>query len=272
MRPARETDFVLEYASHAPLALALERSLECRLLSRFVFQRPVLDVGCGDGLFAKVLFGPAMVDEGVDPDPAELARARRRNAYLHLHQAEGQALPLPDASTATVISNSTLEHIVELDAVLREVRRVLRPGGTLFATVPTDRFDRYSSVSRLLEALGLFGAAASFRGFYDRFWRHYHFYPPEGWAIRMKAAGLRVVEVVEYDSPSRCMLHDLLVPLALPAFVVKKTLGRFFLFPGLRRTTVRLLRGTLPRDRVDPLPAGTGGLVLLRAVNDSESL
>lgn len=262
-----DRDFVAEYASLAPLALALERSLECQILSRYAFERPVLDLGCGDGCFVEVLFGRGChIEHGLDPDPTELERARRRGVYGRLHQAYGDAIPLADASVATVITNSTLEHIPDLDPVLREMRRVVVPGGSVFASVPTHLFDRYAFASRTLEAFGLRSLAARFRRFYDRFWRHYHFYPPSEWVARFEAAGFRVVEVVEYGSPTRCTIHDLLVPPALPAYLVKRARGRYFMVPRLRRALVRAVRSLLPANRSETLPTGTGGLVFLRAV------
>lgn len=265
-------DFVAEYVSRSPLALALERALECRILSRYTFERPVLDLGCGDGSFVEALFGSeARIEHGLDPDVRELERARGRGIHQRLHQASGDTIPLPDASVRTVITNSTLEHIPDLDPVLREIHRILQPGGSVFATLPTDLFDRYSFVSRVLERLGARALAASFRSLYDTFWRHYHFYPPARWVARFEAAGFQVLEVVEYGSRARCTIHDLLVPLALPAHLVKKWSGRYFLVPPLRRTLVRAARSVLPADRSETLAPGTGGLVCVRAMRPDPS-
>ncbi|MBI4349170.1 MAG: hypothetical protein HY553_20195, partial [Elusimicrobia bacterium] len=114
--------------------------------------------------------------------------------------------------------------------------------------------------------LGAGTLAASFRSFYDSFWRHYHFHAPARWAARFEAAGLQVLEVTEYGSRDRCTFHDLLVPLALPAHLVKTWSGRYFLLPALRRWVVRLARSLLPADRPETVLPGTGGLVCIRAV------
>jgi SAM-dependent methyltransferase len=267
VRARRDRDFIREYVLQAPLALALERALECRLLADYPLERPVLDLGCGDGRFVEILYGATQpIDYGLDADPAEIARAARRGVYATLLTASATAIPLPDASVATVVSNSTLEHIRPLREVLAEVVRVLRPSGTLLITVPTDRFDRYSVAYRALHGLRLRGLAERFRVCYDRFWRHYHFYRPAEWRAILEESGLRVAEVAEYDSALRCAAHDALVPFALPAFFAKKVFDQYVLFPRLRSLAVGLVRPLLPRDRTDRLVPGQGGLVFLRAV------
>jgi ubiquinone/menaquinone biosynthesis C-methylase UbiE len=72
-------------------------------------------------------------------------------------------MPFKDECMATVISNSAMEHMPPLDSVLAEIHRVLRPGGSLCMTVPTDKFDRYPVVYRLLAGSGLAAAAERFR-------------------------------------------------------------------------------------------------------------
>ena len=264
--PRSERDFVYEYARRAPLALALERALECRLLAAHPLCRPVLDIGCGDGLFAEILYGPhALIEYGLDIDPQESARAAARGAYRTVFTGSATAIPLPDESVSSVLSNSTLEHILPLDAVLDEIARVLRHGGEAYITVPTHRFDRYAVIYRLLDAVRLHALAERFRCFYDRFWRHHHFYAPDEWRARLEERGLAVSEVVEYDTALRCAVHDALVPLAFPAFLLRKVIGRYVVLPAVRGAVARLVRRALPADRVDPLPPGSGGLVMLRA-------
>jgi SAM-dependent methyltransferase len=265
LRARGDRDFVAEYAFRAPLALALERAMECAQYVGHDLERPVLDVGCGDGTFAEVLFGPDQVDHGLDPDPLELARARARRMYRELHQASGADVPLASGSIGTAMSNSTLEHIRDLDPVLREIHRVLRPGGRLFITVPTDKFAEYSALYRLLSAVGLRREAERFRHGYDAFWRHYNQHSPAEWRALLERSGFTVDKVVEYDPPHRCTIHDLLVPLAFPAYVMKKLIGRYFAFPALRHALVRVARPLLPRSEGTAVRPGTGGLVFLIA-------
>lgn len=222
------------YLAVAPLALATERLLECGILRAQPFERPILDLGCGDGLFAGVLFAEP-IDLGVDVDPAEADRARRAGAYDEVLACPGDSIPRPDESIRTIFSNSVLEHIPELDPVLSECRRLLVPGGRFFVTVPTDRFERYSAPALLLEGLGLGRQAARYRAFYNRFWRHFHAYDEAGWRARFEAAGFRVVEQRAYDPGPLATFCDMMLPLALPALVARRILGRWIAAPPIRR-------------------------------------
>jgi ubiquinone/menaquinone biosynthesis C-methylase UbiE len=108
----------------------------------------VLDLGCGTGdvaLLAKQRQPEARV-VGLDPDARALARARakaaRAGVEIELERGFGDALPFADASFERVVSALMLHHLTpELErATLREVMRVLAPGGTFhvldFTTPP----------------------------------------------------------------------------------------------------------------------------------------
>jgi ubiquinone/menaquinone biosynthesis C-methylase UbiE len=228
------SDFLEHYVSMAPLALAFERTMECRILSRMPFDRPVLDLGCGEGLFAKILFAEK-IDTGIDPNTRELERARRLDTYIELINCRGDSIPKPDASYRTILSNSVLEHIPDLPPVLREAHRLLSPGGRLYLTVPSDRFDEYTWISEALGLLGLFKLQQRFRAFYCRFWIHYHFYAPERWAKIVESCGFEILELHTYAPMRVCLMDDLLVPFSLPAFVTKRVCNRWSLLQGLRR-------------------------------------
>jgi SAM-dependent methyltransferase len=100
----------------------------------------VLDLGCGAGMLA-LLKRKGVTLAGLDLSP-ECALAARRNGYDLTAAAELTRLPFSSASFDYVVSLDVLGHIrfEEKDAVLSEVRRVLRPGGvTLHGIECTDR-------------------------------------------------------------------------------------------------------------------------------------
>ena len=84
--------------------------------------------------------------------------------YAAAVHASADAVPFADACFSTVLANSSLEHFDQLEAVLREARRVLAPGGHLVLTVHTDRFaERPWFWPRLLRACGLGHAVELYR-------------------------------------------------------------------------------------------------------------
>jgi SAM-dependent methyltransferase len=101
----------------------------------------VLDLGCGAGFDAFVaaeLVGREGRVAGIDLSPEMLAVAERRRAAAGLsnvefRQADVEALPFPDASFDVALSNGVLNLIPDKPAALREVFRVLKPGGRLHA-------------------------------------------------------------------------------------------------------------------------------------------
>jgi SAM-dependent methyltransferase len=104
----------------------------------------VLDAGCGEGyglaLLAAALAGPGGTVIGVEGDPAVAEHARLRYAPpggpVRVVTADLAALPLADASVDLAVSLQVVEHLHDVAAALTELRRVLRPGGTLVITTP----------------------------------------------------------------------------------------------------------------------------------------
>ncbi len=99
----------------------------------------VLEIGCGTGnlLLAAKKAQPGAVVVGLDPDLSALARAqrkaRRRHLAVQLDRGYADELPYPDDSVDVVLSSFMLHHVPadRREAAMREVLRVLRPGGAL---------------------------------------------------------------------------------------------------------------------------------------------
>lgn len=89
----------------------------------------VLDVGCGEGRFCRMLGERGARTIGVDPTPTLIAAARARHPAGEYHACGGEALPLADASVDLVVSYVALLDIPDFRAAIREKARVLRSGG-----------------------------------------------------------------------------------------------------------------------------------------------
>lgn len=100
--------------------------------------RRALELGCGTGIFLEQVAAAGAWTHGVDLSADLLAKAHERVASLPnvtLARANAEALPYPDSSFDVVYGSSILHHL-DLDAALRELRRVLRPQGRLVFAEP----------------------------------------------------------------------------------------------------------------------------------------
>jgi len=90
-----------------------------------------LDVGCGEGRFCRMLKAAGVRATGIDPTApfVELARQRDPGGDYRLGRAE--QLEFPDASFDLAVTYITLIDIPDFRAAIREMARVLRPGGAL---------------------------------------------------------------------------------------------------------------------------------------------
>jgi len=107
-----------------------------RVLRQPLRGQRVLDVGCATGLFtARAVQAAHLL--GLDRDPVVLERARARGYEVLAVDLDGpDPLPLPDADFDVVMALDVLEHLAAPLRLLRELHRVLRPGGLLILGVP----------------------------------------------------------------------------------------------------------------------------------------
>ncbi|MFF9244003.1 class I SAM-dependent methyltransferase [Streptomyces sp. NPDC014776] len=99
--------------------------------------RRILDAGCGSGPLSAALRERGADVTGVDASAAMLALARRRlgeDADLYLVDLREQ-LPFDDGTFDDVVASLVLHYLQDWGPTLREIRRVLRPGGRLIASV-----------------------------------------------------------------------------------------------------------------------------------------
>jgi SAM-dependent methyltransferase len=94
-----------------------------------------LDLGCGDGRLSAELGAGELT--AADVSAVALDRARSRLPGARLVELDPDApLPLDDAAFDLVLCAETIEHVRDVQLLLSEIRRVLRPGGTLALTTP----------------------------------------------------------------------------------------------------------------------------------------
>lgn len=111
--------------------------LEALVRSRVTPESRVLDLGCGRGGVVELVWRDVKLATGLDPDSPSLAEHRAPG--MPVIRGVGERLPFADASFDLVVCVWVLEHLEQPEATLREVRRVLRPGGHFLFVTPNLR-------------------------------------------------------------------------------------------------------------------------------------
>lgn len=134
-----------ERERHLPYHRMLD-DLEVGLVERYGAGKDVLEVGCGTGLILHRAARFARTARGIDLSGGMLAQAASRG--LHVAQASATELPIGDASVDVAYSFKVLAHIPDIAGAMREMARVVRPGGWVLA-----EFYNARSIRRLVKAL-----------------------------------------------------------------------------------------------------------------------
>ena len=260
--------FVTSYLQQAPLFAAIVRGVECALLREAEpFEAPVLDLGCGDGLFANVACGQ-LPDVGLDPSWKDLREGAARNAHRALCSGSATELPFASASFRTVICNSVIEHIPNIEDALTECHRVLQPGGRLLITTPSHQFGSMLLGTRLLgtrllgtrllgtralNRFGMRGLAARYARWFNAHSLHFHMDSLETWLARLSRHGFTVSNGFYYLSPKSHGVFDLMHYLSAWRWVRRKSTGRWVGdYPLLNRMwahwILKLIDGAWPTE------------------------
>ncbi len=250
-------DLLWRHLQDLPAFRALLRATEARFYADLLpLAEPVLDVGCGDGHFAAVALDGVghPLAAGIDPSAGILHEARGRRSYRLLAQALGDALPFAGGRFATVVSNSVLEHIPEVEPVLAEIARVLRPGGRFIFCVPSDHFADLLFFTQFFRHLRCEGLARAYERYFNRISRHHHCDGPVVWQARLRRVGLEVTSHFYYFSAGAHHALDLGHYLGLPNLLHRRLLGRWVLFPTPRNPILALAERWLRPLYEEPLP------------------
>ena len=118
---------------------------------------PVLDLGCGAGMLIAALAVEGRKAIGIDVSMTWLVIAKRLISHFGgepvLAAALGESLPLRKESLGAVISLDVIEHVRDPDAYLREIDRVMRPGGQVALSTP-NRFSLTSEPHVFVRGVG----------------------------------------------------------------------------------------------------------------------
>jgi 2-polyprenyl-3-methyl-5-hydroxy-6-metoxy-1,4-benzoquinol methylase len=147
----------------------------------------VLDVGCGEGLFAAELVRAGASVVAIDVAEEPLRRARLLHPGLDLRLVDGEGgWPLEDSSFDVVWAGEVIEHVADTAAWLSEIRRVLRSGGTLLASTPAHG---------RMRLLGLALSGRAFAAHFDPRGDHLRFYTRAALTALLEDFGFEQIDV-----------------------------------------------------------------------------
>jgi SAM-dependent methyltransferase len=201
-------------------------------LQQIHFERPILEIGCGDGQFSSMILD--QIDEAIDVNPRSVEKCRRLAGHLYceVRCLDARQLEYTKGGYATVYANCVMEHIPDIVAVLTGCHRSLRPGGKLVVTVPLVEMNDHLLVS--------WKWYARMR---QRQLVHLNLFTREKWEDLLRAAGFSSVEFHPYLSGEACRFWDMLDSPGSIGF------GKYRLAAVLARVTPKMLP-KIVRDRL----------------------
>jgi SAM-dependent methyltransferase len=264
----KSKDFLWLHLRDLPYFRAMLRAVEAQFYQDYPLEPPVLDVGCGDGHFASLVFERPL-DVGMDPWEGPIRQAQRYGGYRTLIMGDGGRMPFPDAHFGSAISNSVLEHIPHVQTVLADVRRVLKPGALFLFCVPNPAYLSELSIPTILHKIGLPGVGERYREWFRRMSRVHHAEPPQVWSGWLEAAGFRLEKCWHYFSPQSMRVLEWGHYFGAPTLLPHALTGRWI----LARTRWNL---ALTRRFVEPFsqavedPHGTFTFYVARKTGDRD--
>ncbi len=213
-----------------PYFRGLLRAVEARVYEDLELLSPSLDLGCGDGHFSRIAFNEE-VSVGLDPWTGPVSIAGREGKYKQVIQGTGDRIPFPKEYFSSAVSNSVLEHIPDLDPVLEELSRVLKPGAPFIFCVPNENFLLNLSISNWLDKVGLHKLADKYRAFFNRISRHHHCDSRKVWEERLERHGFSIDDQWDYFSPRSLAVLEWGHYLGLPSLVCHFLFKKWILIP-----------------------------------------
>lgn len=241
--------FLKTYLKERPLFLSLIRAKETQLFQKYLpLKRPILDVGCGDGFFAKVTFAKKLkIDVGLDVQDSRVDEARKSGVYKKIVIYDGKKTPFPFKSFNTVISNCVLEHIPDLDQTITEIYRVLKPGGLFLTTVVAKPWEDYFFGNLICGRL--------YKNWMRKMQKHHHLNTDKQWTMIFKKHGFKIEEETGYLDKKAVSFIDLFHYLSFSSLISYKLWKKWvlwqdkpFIFPTVS-WLVNLISPVVPSDK-----------------------
>jgi SAM-dependent methyltransferase len=152
----------------------------------------ILDLGCGDGQLTERIIAAGAIVTGIDASPKMVAAARARG--IAVEEGSAESLPYADRTFDAVFSNAVLHWVRDQDAMMAEVRRVLRPGGRFIAEM-----GGHGNIAAIRVAFAAVLARLGFAALGDRG----NYYPiADAYTRRLTAHGFTVARIIYFPRPT----------------------------------------------------------------------
>lgn len=180
---------------HLP-SMSIWRAWEYAAYKRYVLTEPILDVGCGDGQYFRLVWPGIRDVTGVDISPWALDAAKQSGVYSAVHNTSALDMAFESESFSSAFANCSLEHMDHIEDVFRNIWRVLRPGGEFLLSVTTDKFVEWGLLPLIVEAMDGPDRAAEVRAHYKDYHHLVSACPPEVWSELLESTGFTVIDHV----------------------------------------------------------------------------
>lgn len=172
------------------------RAFEYAAYSRYKLAEPMLDIGCGDGAFLKLVWPSIKKVTGIDISPEAVQLAKNSGVYSDVHLCAADKLALPPSSFASAFANCSLEHMDNLPTILTNVHRSLKPSGKFLLSVVTEKFIEWSPLPLLIKEMGEQPLSAKLLTEHIRYHHLVNPLPIETWKQELEKAGFKVLHCI----------------------------------------------------------------------------
>lgn len=226
---------ISHYLDWAPFSLTIRESCRLKAMDDVLKEnaRPglkVLDVGCGDGHWWKILDEKKSLKViGIDISADEIAKAKDHIEAHHLDITSVSSLGALPADFDMVIGNCSLEHIPDINSALRNIFSRMKAGSTFVLFVPSPN---WALKGHSIEWLGKISPRLSmaFSGLLNGFFQHWHLYHYNIWTHLLTSNGFSDVSVKGIGTAPLEFLFRLYLPGSFISFLVKSITGKYLNF------------------------------------------
>lgn len=231
--------FIKKYLENRPMFMAIIRSQEAVLFQKYnnLIKGRILDFGCGEGFFSQLVFGREKISVGLDLlDNKRIREAIDKKIYKKISLYNGNTVPYPDNYFNTIVSNCVLEHIPDINISLKEIYRVLKPGGYFITSVMADQWEN-----------NLFGSKI-FGKKYLTYMRktqvHKNLFSNNKWQFYFKNADFKIQSIDGYLYKKSAFYLDIFHYLSIGSLISYKLFNKWILFniPLLNKLKTQLIK------------------------------